>query len=248
MIDPVSKGPWLIRKIHRSNPRVRLFCFHYAGGGASIFQSWSHKLPSDIEVYAVQLPGRETRLREQPFTNLLLLVDKLCEVVYPYTNTPYVFFGHSMGALVSFELARTIDKRYGKSPKHLFVSGRPAPHLESLEPTIHQLPTAEFLEEIRLLNGTPDAILNNNELMELIVPILRADCTICETYQYQPSKPLSCKITAIGGNLDETVALQSLQEWQQHTTNNYSLHMLDGDHFFINTCQSELIQIITKII
>jgi len=248
MIEHVSKGSWLIRKIHRSHPRVRLFCFHYAGGGASIFQSWSRKLPSDIEVYAVQLPGRETRFGEQPFTSLLPLVDKLREVIYPYINTPYIFFGHSMGALVSFELARTICQRYGKSPKHLFVSGRPAPHIQSSKPQIHQLPPAEFLEEIRLLNGTPDAILNNNELMELIIPVLRADCTVCETYQYQPSKPLTCAITAIGGNLDESVDLHGLQSWQQHTTNNYSLHMLDGDHFFINTCQSKLLQIITKMI
>jgi medium-chain acyl-[acyl-carrier-protein] hydrolase len=246
MLDLVNTGSWLIRKIYRSRPRVRLFCFHYAGGGASIFQSWSHKLPSDIEVYAVQLPGRETRFGERPFTSLLPLVDKLCRVIYPYINIPYVFFGHSMGALVSFELAQMICKRYGKSPEHLFVSGRLAPHLQSSKPQIHQLPPAEFLEEIRLLNGTPDSILNNKELMELIIPILRADFAVCETYQYQPSEPLTCPITVIGGNLDKSVDFHRLQSWQQHTTNHCSLHILDGDHFFVNTCQSEVLKIIVK--
>src|SRR5581483_4354247 len=154
--------------------RVRLFCFPYAGGGRSVYFPWLSAISPDIEVCPVQLPGREERLGEPPFTCMELLIEKLVEVLRSSIDGPFAFYGHSLGALISFELARALRRLNGPTPIHLFVSGCPAPQLPPTDPPIHQMPDVEFVQALRRFNGTSEKILQNAELLFVLLPFLRA--------------------------------------------------------------------------
>lgn len=168
MTPRLTPNPWVAGSRSNAEARLRLFCFPYAGGGASIYRDWTAALPPVVEVYPVQLPGRQSRLHELPFTRMSLLVPELVEGLQPYLDRPFAFWGHSMGALISFELARHLSHENRPGPLHLFVSGYRAPQLPRLEPPIHQLPEEAFIHELHRLNGTPDAVLQNRELMRLL--------------------------------------------------------------------------------
>jgi len=225
---------------------IRLFCFPYAGGGASIFRTWPDELPSSIEVCPIQLPGRENWFTEPPYKQLLPLVQVLAEVLDPYLDLPFIFFGHSMGALICFELARRLRKINALQPVHLFISGHRAPHLLPAKRPIHQLPDSRFLEELRDLSGTPEEVLQNIELMQLLLPTLRADFSIVETYVYIEESPLDCSITAFGGLQDPEVHPEDLKAWQTQTHSEFTLHMYSGDHFFLRSAQTMLLEVISK--
>jgi medium-chain acyl-[acyl-carrier-protein] hydrolase len=220
---------------------IRLFCLPYAGGSAAVFRAWSHDLPPEIEVNLVKLPGRESRVNEPPMSSLTTLVQALGQALQPYLNRPFALFGHSMGALISFELARHLAQTYGQSPTRLLVSGFRAPHLPDPEPPIYHLPEAEFVEEIRRFNGTPEAVLQNAELMELMLPILRADFTITETYTYTDAPPLDCPISAFGGLQDGVVSQEHIDPWSIHTRGDFALHMFPGNHFFLHSARPLLL-------
>jgi medium-chain acyl-[acyl-carrier-protein] hydrolase len=230
----------------RPGAEVRLFCFPYAGGGASVFRDWAGRLPGHVEVCPVQLPGRETRFREPAFTRLAPLVEALAKSLPPKLDRPFAFFGHSMGALVAFELGRRLQRDHGLQPTRLFVSGCAAPQSRAPGKTIHALPTAEFREELHRLNGTPAAILDNDELMELLLPTLRADCSLCETYTYVAGPILTFPITALGGLGDDTVSRQDLDAWGEQTTGPFRLLLLPGDHFFLNSARPLLIHALAQ--
>jgi len=234
----------------RPNPdaELRLFCFPYAGASAAIYRGWHQKLPAAVEVRAVELPGRGTRLREKPFLGLLPLVEHLGEALEPYLDRPFVFFGHSMGALIAFELSRLLRREGRTLPVHLFVSGHRAPHLPSKHRPIHSLPEREFVQELRNLEGTPEAVLENEELMELLSPVLRADFSVCETYYYHDEEPLSCPITAFGGTEDTDVDRSMLEPWKLHTTGAFRLHMLPGNHFFLQTSEAQLLRLVAEVL
>jgi len=225
-----------------SQANLRLFCFPYAGGGTLSFRTWSDSLPSTVEVCSIELPGRGTQIRSVPFTRLEPLVQVIAQALLPHLDKPFAFFGHSMGALISFELARLLRKQNEQEPVHLFVSGRHAPQTPSQEPPIHTLPEPAFLDKLRRLNGTPKAVLENVELMQLLLPILRADFAIVETYVYATESPLNCPITAFGGLQDVEVSFDQLQAWRQQTNASFSLQMLPGDHFFVHSAQALLLQ------
>jgi medium-chain acyl-[acyl-carrier-protein] hydrolase len=169
------------------------------------------------------------------------LVAAITDALLPYIDQPFALFGHSMGALVSFEVARQLRRTQGVLPVHLFVSAHSAPQL-ARHHFIHTLPDRQFLEEVRQLNGTPDEVLAHSELRELFLPILRADFAVCETYAYTDDQPLSCPISAFGGLRDEHVKLDNLKAWREQTSASFSLRMFPGDHFFMNTDRLFLIQ------
>jgi len=226
---------------------VRLFCFPYAGGGASIFRNWSEKLPQEIEVCPVQLPGRENRLMELPFSNLDALLASLMPSLLPYLDMPYAFFGHSMGALISFELARLLRRtKHGTGPIHLFVSGRCAPHIPDIDSPVHHLAEPAFIEEIRRLRGTPEEVLQNAELLRVIIPLLRADFALCETYTYGKEIPLNCPISAFGGLQDEGVSREAIAAWQKQTFHTFKMHFFAGDHFFLRKEQASLLNVLAQ--
>ncbi|WP_066383199.1 thioesterase II family protein [Anabaena sp. CA = ATCC 33047] len=221
---------------------LRLFCFPYAGGSSLIFRPWCDFLPASVEVCAIEIPGRGKQINLAPFNQLEPLVDAIASFIHPYLDKPFAFFGHSMGGLVSFELARILRKKYSFSPVHLFISGRRAPHIPNLEPPIYNLPEPAFIEELRHLNGTPKAVLENAELMQLFLPILRADFAVLETYIYTPEPPLECPITVFGGLQDSRVGCDELQAWQEQTEADFNLYMFPGDHFFLHSAQSLLLK------
>ncbi|MBD2773047.1 thioesterase II family protein [Iningainema tapete] len=231
------------------NPQasMRLFCFPYAGGRSLIFRSWFNSLPKSIEVCPIELPGRGTQIGIAPFSQLEPLVSALAPALLPHLDKPFAFFGHSMGALVCFELARLLRKQYSLEPIHLFVSGQGAPQIPDPDRSIHTLNEPEFIEKLRSLNATPKAVLENTELMQLlIIPVLRADFAVAETYVYTAEPPLNCPITAFGGLQDSEVSGSELQGWQEQTNAAFSLQMFKGDHFFIHSAQSLVLQFLSQ--
>jgi medium-chain acyl-[acyl-carrier-protein] hydrolase len=239
------RNPWLINTNPRPEAAVRLFCFPYAGGTTAIFHKWPQELPAWVDVCAVQLPGHGSRLGEAPVTDLFTLVEMIEPALLPYLAQPFAFFGHSMGAMISFELARTLRHKHGLQPLHLFVSGRSAPQLP-VEETTYNLPEPEFAEELRRLNGTPPEVLLHAELMKLMLPILRADFELVQTYLYKPHPPLDCPITAFGGWEDNNVSRASLEAWREQTTSDFSVRMLLGDHFFLHSARPYILNVLKK--
>lgn len=221
---------------HRPQPqaKLRLFCFPYAGGGASVYRRWAGELSMAAEVCALQLPGRESRIGEPAFDRIGPLVEEIARAILPYLDRPFIFYGHSMGAKVGFELTRLLRRELGLLPSHLFVAGCRAPHLPPRRLPIHGLPDPEFVEELRRLNGTPAEVLAYDDLMRLMMPMLRADIAICDTYRYSPAPPLDCPITAFGGLQDPDVCRQDLEDWRGHTNAAFALRMFPGGHFFHN--------------
>ncbi len=232
MISASTFDSWVTRPKPNPLAHLRLFCFPYAGGGPSIFRTWPDDLPFQVEVCSIRLPGRESRLVESPFTRLSPLVQTLADVLHPYLNMPFAFFGHSMGALISFELARHL-RQHGLDVMHLFIA--------QSDPPIHQLPEPEFVEKLRLLNGTPEPALQNAELMRLLLPVLRADFAICETYTHLAESPLDCPISAFGGLQDSRVTHNGLAAWRDQTCRSFTLRMLPGDHFFLHSARASLL-------
>ena len=226
----------------RPNAKLRLFCFAYAGGGPSVFRPWSDGLPLDVEVVAVQLPGRESRWREPARKQMAELADELTEHLLAEFDRPFVFFGHSMGAILSFEVTRRLVARKAVLPERLIVSGRRAPTIPDEDEPTYNLPREEFIEEIRGLTGTPDEVLEHQELMELMLPVLRADFEACDTYSFDGGESrLPVPLIALGGVEDERIPPDSIDLWGQQTSGEFSSRMFPGGHFFLNDHRSELL-------
>jgi medium-chain acyl-[acyl-carrier-protein] hydrolase len=241
-----SAPAWVSRSVPNPNAELRLFCFPYAGGGSVIYHHWPQFLPDAIEVCALKLPGRENRLSEPPFTHMTPLVRTLSDVLQPYLDRPFIFFGHSLGGLISFELTQLLRQQRRPMPLHLYASGIRAPHLPPTREPIHALPTPDFIERLRRINGTPAEILNNDALMQLLLPCLRADFSLSETYTYAPKIPLDCPITAFGGTDDPIVSQDTLNAWQSHTTQAFKRHMFPGNHFFLHSKRQSLLAVLTQ--
>jgi medium-chain acyl-[acyl-carrier-protein] hydrolase len=237
--------PWLV--IPRENPsaRLRLFCFPYAAGTAMTFRKWPESLPGGVEVCAVQPPGRGDRLREKPFGSLLPLVRAIAHAVAPRLDKPFAFFGHSMGAMIGFELARHLRREMGLLPAHMFISGRRAPQLDRSERVTYNLPESEFIDSLRDLNGTPPEVLEHRELMQLMLPLLRADFAVCQTYSYLHEPPLDCPFTVFGGLSDPEVSRRQLEAWREQTSGPWALRRLPGDHFFLHSAQGTLLSLLS---
>lgn len=243
MINTSSANSWIQYWQRKPQAKIRLFCFPYAGGGASLYRNWSKDLPSQVEVCPVQLPGRENRLLEKPFSDMPSLIATLSSVLLPYLDMPYAFFGHSMGALISFELGCYL-RRYEQisKPACLFVSGHRAPQIPDPDPPTHALPVPEFIEELRRLDGTPEEVLQNDELLRLVLPLLRADFSLCETYLYNPEEPLQCPITAFGGLQDKSVPRESIISWREQTNGQFKARFFAGGHFFLEKEQDAVLK------
>ena len=232
------RTPWLVNWKPNRSAGVRLFCFPYAGGGDSIFRSWQQSLSDTIEVCAVQLPGRGSRIAELPCAEINQLVRCAAQALAPYLDKPFALFGHSMGALIAFELARHMRRECSALPVHLFVSGRPSPQTMTEPSNLDQL-DSELPEMLRRQ-------IRNPELRELVLPVLRADLALCKSYIYTPETPFLFPITAFGGLDDHGVPRHCLEGWREHTTGPFVLRMFPGDHFFLDTCRLLLLEAISK--
>lgn len=234
---------WLTRHSLRANAALRLFCLPYAGGSSLAFRGWQEALPRGVDVCPIQLPGRGARLFDPLFTRLEPLVHSLGEELLPFLDRPFALFGHSMGARVAFELSRFLRNAHGPQPVVLFVSGGRAPDAPDGKRDF-ELPDADFVAMLRRLDGTPTEILDNPEALQLLLPILRADFEVIQTYEYREEPPLSVRIKAFGGTRDSSTGADVILPWSRHTTGSFSLSMLPGGHFFIEESRAQLLMII----
>jgi len=171
-------------------------------------------------------------------------MEELTKAILPWLDKPFVLFGHSLGSAIAFELAQQLTHEFQLEPLHLFVAGRHAPHLPDTHPASHHLPNEEFKQELRRLNGTAPEILEHPELFQFVLPLLRADFELCYSYEYTAREPLQCPITAFGGMADSFVSREHLSAWREHTSSDFSVKMLPGDHFFIHSSESMLVQML----
>jgi medium-chain acyl-[acyl-carrier-protein] hydrolase len=233
---------WFARSEPKPHAKLRLFCLPHAGSGPAIYRPWLAQMPPEIELRLIQLPGRETRLREQPFTHIGPLIEALAPAVEAELDKPYMLFGHSMGALVAFELARALRRRGAPAPLELLISGRRAPQLDDTDAPLHKLPEDAFIAAmVERYNGIPQIILDDLELLRLFLPTLRADLAVIETYEYAPEAPLDCSITAFGGSNDARARLADLQAWQAQSSWPVSIQQFPGGHFYLQDERDALI-------
>ena len=243
-VETQVKVKFVCKRLVKDAP-LRLFCFPYAGGGVTAFRAWPEYLPHNLEVQTLELPGRETQLRLPSFLRVEPLVRAIADALKDYMDRPFAFFGHSMGALVSFELARLLRREHATEPRALFVSGRRPPQLP-IEPPTYDLPEPEFIEELRRMGGTPEEVLNHPELLTLLLPTLRSDFELCQTYSYTEEPPFSFPITAFGGLNDQFVPREEMDKWREQTTGPFQLRMFPGDHFFLHSSQALLLQMLSR--
>lgn len=238
---------WVICPQPRPDAQSRLICFSYAGGGASAFKDWAALLPDTIELCVVQLPGREERFGEPLVTDMSVLVQTLTQEILSYTDRPFAFFGHSMGAIVGYEVACRLRATGAPEPYHLFVSARAAPHLENNNDPLRFLDNDQFIDRLHQSYGAvPDAIRNNAELQAVFLPILRADVEMLETHEDRAAAPLAYPITAMGGTNDPAISGAMLAGWQARTNGGFVQHAIPGDHFFIHTERDKVVAAIVE--
>ena len=250
-LSPASTGsaraavanPWILRPRRQLPGGLRLFCLPYAGGAASAYRCWADGLPPEVEVCALQLPGRGSRIREAPFRRVEDLVPAIAEGLGPLLDLPFALFGHSMGAVVAFELARELRRRGSPAPVLLAVSGHQAPRRPDVEPPFSHLPDPAFLEEVRKrYDGIPPEVLAEEELLQLLLPVLRADIQVLENYSYAGEPPLDCPLSCFGGEDDRHVSLADLEAWRDETSGRLRVRTFPGGHFFLESARSEVLR------
>jgi medium-chain acyl-[acyl-carrier-protein] hydrolase len=217
----------------RPEAKLRLFCFAHAGGSAAIYRRWGDVLPPEVEVCAIEMPGHGFRHAETPYSNLVSLIARSAEDIVPELDRPFAFFGHSLGGLLCFELVQALRREGRNLPTALFISASRAPQLPLPTRHIHRLPDHEFVQAIGSLGGIPPRVLDKLKNRQFMLPALRADLAMFETYNYQLSPPLGIPIHVFGGTRDGIVGLNELEPWQEHTDVGMSLNIVDGDHFSI---------------
>lgn len=245
-------NPWIECFFPNSKAAARLFCFPYAGAGSLLYRSWSELLPSFLELCPIVLPGRERRFQE-PFTlQLNSLVQTLADSFSPFFDKPFLFFGHSLGALIAFELSREFRRREYPLPSLLIVSGCTAPQMQKIyhqnnpKGFAHTLSDEQLVNRLKEMKGTPSEILDNPRMIKFFLPILKADLEIAETYEYKEEQALSIPILALGGDQDPEVSIDFLQAWNSQTVSNFKCQIFPGNHFYLNDLKKTLLEKISE--
>lgn len=233
---------WFVALTDRPEPPLRLLCFPFAGGGPSAFASWADVVPSNVELSCLLAPGRAERLSEPPIAHVTELVEAIGCALLPslHLRPPYAFFGHCLGAIVAFELARWLREHGQPLPARLFVSGLAGPRIPVLN-TAHKLPDQAFVEHLRELRGTPQGALDDERVREVVLPALRADFTMHETYRYRARPPLECSITAFDGIDDPGTTPPEVDAWAKETSASYRRVTVPGSHFILDSARERLI-------
>jgi surfactin synthase thioesterase subunit len=232
---------WLQRLAPRPQAKARLFCFPYAGAGASVYRRWASEASEDLEVCAVQLPGRGHRLREPPLNGMADIVQALVEALSPHLGGRFAFFGHSMGAVVAYELARALASA-GRSPLHLFLSGRRPPRIPDPAAPLRFLDDKAFVAEIvHRYGGIPPEVLQEPDVLALLLPCLRADIAALETHQPGVARPLDVPISVYGGSEDRLTPIDHLHAWRSATTGAFRSRTFPGGHFYLEAQRQGLL-------
>ena len=244
----VSDGPWIDFRSSQKECRMRLFCFPYAGGGAWFYRNWQAQLPARVEVCPIELPGRGRRVAETPFRSLTLAANAISEAIAPYArNAPCAVFGHSMGALLAFEVGSRLESDIGANLRAAFLSGARGPGRRREDPREYEFPRDQFIELLRSWNATPEVLLNDSDVMDLLLPCIRADLELAQTYRFDlQNRRLRCMTLAFGGREDAEVEEADLQAWANATSGPFSLHMFPGDHFYLAQRTAELTGILSR--
>ncbi|HEX3682913.1 MAG TPA: alpha/beta fold hydrolase [Bryobacteraceae bacterium] len=224
-------GRWVSRPAPKTDPRVRLFCFHHAGGASDLFSSWTKELDPSIEVALIQLPGRGSRFREPAITSMDAVIQQLAGALTPLLEHPFAFFGHSMGGLIAFELARLLERRQ-INLGHLFLSGCPAPQARTNR-RVSTMNDQQLVAFLSAMNGTPPDVLEHPELRDLIVPLVRADFHLVETYSFKPGARLRAPVSLLLGSNDPETGPADVGLWSELTEAPCNMRQFDGDHFFV---------------
>ncbi|MFC8449569.1 thioesterase II family protein [Kitasatospora sp. NPDC057223] len=236
---------WAVRWRPAPDAALRLFCLPHTGGGAGLYRQWAAETGPGIELVSIRLPGRETRFRERPHDCLDELVPALVDAITPQLDLPHAWFGHSMGALLAFEVCRELRRRGLPEPVRLLVSGRRAPHLPARTPPVHAAPVEDLLAHLAELNGTPTELLSLPGAFKALLPMLRADFAVSETYRWRPEPPLDCPVSVLGGAADPVADPAELLAWQHHTTADCSVRLFAGDHFYLHQDRAPVISALT---
>jgi surfactin synthase thioesterase subunit len=236
----MTSSAWFASAVSRTDPDLRLFCLHHAGGGASAYREWQGLVGDRIEIVPVQLPGREARFVEPAERSIRQLSRRLVEPVLERAAAgPFALFGHSMGALLAYDLSRALQ-RAGRPPAHLVVSAHTPPHVLDRR-TTHTLPDKEFLAHVLELGGTSAGVLDP-ALLELVLPTLRADFTACETYEHEDGPPLTMPVTVFGGDRDPSVESARLSRWAELTTAVTTVELFPGGHFYLLEHRADVVR------
>ncbi|MCP2342747.1 thioesterase II family protein [Actinomadura rupiterrae] len=248
-----SESDTWIRRFHPApDAALRLVCFPHAGGSASFYFPVSNalrrsaSLAGRVEVLAVQYPGRQDRRTDPPITDLNELADHVARALAPHADRPLMFFGHSMGASIAFETARRLEAK-GSAPVAVVASGRRAPSRHRAE-SVHRRDDAGVIAELRALSGTDPSLLEDEELLRLFLPAVRADYTAIETYRAEPDATVSCPITVFTGDADPHVTLDEAEAWRGHTTGAFELRVFEGGHFYLSTSPALTIERLSEIL
>ncbi|MEL4897351.1 thioesterase II family protein [Crocosphaera sp. Alani8] len=240
-------SPWLIPvgKHHPEN-QLSLFCFPPAGSGSLFFRNWPKILPDTINVWAVRLPGRESRVKEPLVTQWSDLIEPLVQEFSAHCQSPFALFGHSLGSLLSLEVAYQLGDRFGCFPEYLTVSGRNPPHTPCKHRD-YKGSDEDLIEDLRADGGTPEGVLQEPELMSIILPIYRADLQLNEEYEYISRESLPCPILALVGDADEAVSLEELKEWEKYTRGEFKFESFPGGHMYL-TEEEQRVAVIQSLV
>lgn len=228
---------WLPLRTGRTNAPLRLFCLAFAGGSASYFQPWLREMPAAIDVCPIELPGRGTRFFDPPATGAEALIADMAAAIRPHLDRPFALFGHSLGALNAYLLARHLWQQGNVPPVHLFVSGRRAPHRPVRQPFRHVMDDAALIGELQGLGGMTPEILQSEEMLRMVLPVLRADFRITELYSHREGPGLPFPITAFTGDHDGEVPPEEMEHWRHLAGAGFALNVLAGGHFYLSAAQ-----------
>lgn len=225
---------WIARPAPKIAPKVRLLCFHHAGGMADLFYPWVHLLDPSIELAVIKLPGRGSRFAEPPITSMEPLIQELAAAIEPFLQSAFALFGHSMGALIAFEFVRRLERR-GLYPERLFLSGCPAPQRESRSINKSSMNDEQIIALLSDLNGTPPDVLADRDLLEIVLPVLRADFELVGTYSFKPGPRLRTPLSLLFGRRDSETLPIDFKLWCDLTEGRCDCRHFEGDHFFLKT-------------
>jgi pyochelin biosynthetic protein PchC len=247
MLSERTRDDLWIRRFHPYDTgTVRLICFPHAGGAATYYRPLALDVAPGVEVLAVQYPGRQDRRGEAHLATIADLAEGVLTALTGWTDRSYAFFGHSLGAIIAFEVARRLERRTGVGPAWLFASGRRAPASRRPATAVHRLSDAGLLAELRRVGGTDPRVLDDEELAALILSTARADYRAIETYTYEPGVPLVCPITALLGDRDPQCTAEEAAIWTSHTTGPFDLRTYPGDHFYLDAHRPAIAQVVAS--